>query len=111
MKRLFGLCMLFVVLIASSCKKKDCDPAPVTAAFTYSFNVIEARGTDGGSTILFDNNSTNAKSYLWNFGDGTTSTEENPVHTFSNYSDKTVTLTATNGNSKATATVVIQFAS
>lgn len=111
MKRLFGLCMMFIVLIASSCTNENCDPKPVTAAFTYSFEIIEARGADGGPVIIFDNNSTDAESYLWNFGDGTTSTEENPTHTFSNYSDKTVTLTATNGNSKATATVVIQFPS
>jgi len=34
-----------------------------------------------------------ALSYLWNFGDGTTSTETNPPHAFSNCGPHTVTLT------------------
>ncbi len=33
--------------------------------------------------------------YLWNFGDGQTSTEENPVHTYTAGGDYTVSLTAT----------------
>lgn len=33
-------------------------------------------------TIYFENNSIGGDSYLWDFGDGTTSTEENPVHTY-----------------------------
>ena len=39
-----------------------------------------------GSTVYFDNSSTGGGAdiiaYSWNFGDGGTSTEENPVHTF-----------------------------
>ncbi|MCT4582713.1 MAG: gliding motility-associated C-terminal domain-containing protein [Flavobacteriales bacterium] len=35
-----------------------------------------------GTTVRFTNNSTNASSYNWTFSDGTTSTEENPVHLF-----------------------------
>lgn len=34
------------------------------------------------STGTFTNNSSNASSYLWDFGDGETSIEENPVHEF-----------------------------
>ena len=33
-------------------------------------------------TVKFRNKSTGALTYLWNFGDGTVSTELNPVHTF-----------------------------
>lgn len=38
----------------------------------------------GGSNLMveFTNNSTNATTYLWDFGDGNTSTEDNPVHTY-----------------------------
>ena len=46
-------------------------------------------------TATFTNNSQNASSYLWNFGDGNTSTETNPVHTYANYGTYQVSLTAT----------------
>lgn len=47
-----------------------------------------------GSTVDFVNHSTKAQEYYWDFGDGNTSIEENPSHTFSDgiYS---VTLTST----------------
>ncbi len=38
--------------------------------------------TIASNTIIFNNNSTNANAYLWKFGDGTTSTLNNPTHTF-----------------------------
>lgn len=49
-----------------------------------------------GSEVAFTNLSTNATSYEWTFGDGQTSTEANPVHT---YLDGyfTATLIASNG--------------
>lgn len=59
-----------------------------TATFTSSVNF---------NVVTFTNTSTNATSYLWNFGDGTTSTEANPVHTYQNGGEYVVTLTATNG--------------
>jgi gliding motility-associated-like protein len=45
-------------------------------------------------TITFNNTSTNANSYLWNFGDGNTGTGNNPSHTFTNSGTYTVTLIA-----------------
>ncbi len=49
--------------------------------------------------VDFTNTSTGAGSYLWDFGDGTTSTQESPSHTFVNTSFfldiRVVTLTAT----------------
>ncbi|MGA9649549.1 PKD domain-containing protein [Pedobacter sp.] len=50
-----------------------------------------------GSIIKFKNNSKNAVSYLWDFGDGTTSNEFEPQHTFTgNFTNYTVSLTAKN---------------
>ena len=38
----------------------------------------------------------NPESWLWDFGDGTTSTEQNPAHTYSTEGNYTICLTATN---------------
>jgi len=53
-------------------------------------------GTDysiANNVVSFTNSSINATSYFWDFGDGETSTLENPVHTFL-YGDYTVILIA-----------------
>lgn len=44
--------------------------------------------------VSFQNDSENADTYSWDFGDGNTSTEENPTHTYAEKGDFTVTLTA-----------------
>jgi hypothetical protein len=46
-------------------------------------------------SVQFTNESTGAQSYSWDFGDGSTSDEENPIHTFE-YGVFNVTLTVTN---------------
>ena len=61
----------------------------VTSAFTYTVN-------EDTGTVTFINISEDAKTYLWNFGDGTTSTEINPVKSYSESGTYTVTLKATN---------------
>jgi PKD repeat protein len=58
------------------------------AGFDYS--VLRATGT-------FANTSDNATGYLWDFGDDTTSTEENPVHLYSRKGNYVVKLKATSG--------------
>lgn len=60
-------------------------PAPVAY---FTFDVFDLTGT-------FINTSQNATSYLWNFGDGNTSTEEHPTHTYRDEGTYKVLLTAT----------------
>lgn len=57
---------------------------------TASFSV----GTIVSLAVIFNNTSTNATGYLWNFGDGTTSTETNPTHLYTSGDTYAVTLTA-----------------
>ncbi|MBK6611603.1 MAG: PKD domain-containing protein [Sphingobacteriales bacterium] len=45
-------------------------------------------------TISFNNQTNNGATYLWEFGDGGTSTDEDPTHTYNKPGDFTVTLTA-----------------
>jgi len=53
--------------------------------------------TDSSSylTVVFTNASQNANSYLWDFGDGTTSTDENPTHVYPWTPDSVLLYTAT----------------
>ncbi len=72
-------------------------PPPV-ASFTYVLD---------GLTATFTNTSQNADTYLWDFGDGSTSTEENPVHTYTDNGLFTVSLKAMNPNGESTYSVSI----
>lgn len=50
-------------------------------------------------TVQFYDLSTNATSWAWDFGDGTTSTEQDPIHTYTTGGTFTVKLTASNSGS------------
>lgn len=56
-----------------------------------------------GLTVTFTNTSSLATSYSWDFGDGNTSTEENPTHTYAGAGIYTVVLAATNNAGSSTA--------
>ena len=64
-------------------------PVPVA-----DFIGIPRKG-NGPLTVKFIDQSTNVSNWLWDFGDGTTSTEQNPSHIYvhNNIGDYTVTLT------------------
>jgi len=64
--------------------------------------------------VTFINESTgNPTTWSWNFGDGTTSTEQHPTHTYTNPGTYLVTLTASNsfGGNTTTAPIVIELRS
>ncbi|WP_321423205.1 PKD domain-containing protein [uncultured Methanobacterium sp.] len=78
---------------------------PPVASFT-------SNATTGAAplTVQFNDTSSNSPtSWLWDFGDNTTSTEQNPTHTYTSAGTYTVTLTATNsaGNNTFTQTNLI----
>src|ERR1017187_6645595 len=60
-------------------------------------------------TINFINNSSNAISYLWNFGDGGTSTAINPSHTYNATGSYTVTLIGYTANGCNDTTVFTNY--
>jgi PKD repeat protein len=77
---------------ASASRSPSSGPAPLAVAFTGS-------GSDPDGTIA---------SYAWTFGDGGTSTLQNPSHTYNTAGTYTATLTVTdNGGAKGSASVTI----
>ncbi len=73
---------------------------PPESSFAYS--------TDE-ATVAFSNTTENAGSYLWLFGDGNSSTEENPAHTYELGGDYTVALLAANECGTDTAQQLISL--
>ncbi len=100
MKKTLAINVLFVLLLMagfSSCKKDT--PAP-TAEFTF---VVD------GSDVTFTSVVKNANTYMWDFGDGTTSTDALPVHTYAVSGTYTVTLTVKGDGGEITTTNDVQI--
>lgn len=83
------------------------------ATVTATYNAIQVVADFSGLpvsgtaplTVNFTDSSTCATSWLWDFGDGTTSTVQNPSHTYDpSFSSYTVSLTATNAGGSNTMT-------
>src|SRR5690606_3896845 len=55
----------------------------------------------------FTNQSVGGSTFFWDFGDGQTSTEESPVHTYGAFGSYTITLFATNSCGSDTSEVTI----
>ncbi|PIB36224.1 hypothetical protein BFP72_12895 [Reichenbachiella sp. 5M10] len=75
-------------------------PDPVVASYSY---VIE------DYTVTFTNESVNADTYAWDFGDGETSTDKDPVHTYAEAGDYSVKMTASNEASEKESVKVVKI--
>ena len=96
--------------ISNLANNEDINIASINSSPIANFTASTTSGTIP-VTVQFNDTSVNfPTSWLWNFGDGTTSTLENPVHVYSNTGNYSVTLTATNsyGNSTITYPTFIQ---
>jgi len=70
----------------------------VVPSLTSSFNnSAGASGVCLGTAINFNNTSPSSTGWLWNFGNGSTSTAQNPSHTYALPGVYSVSLTVTNG--------------
>lgn len=76
---------------------------PAIALFRPVYNCINKK------EVFFRDSSKFAITYLWDFGDGTTSTDPSPTHPFSQYQDYTIKLTVTNGACSDTSSQVIKL--
>ncbi|MCB9230549.1 MAG: lamin tail domain-containing protein [Bacteroidia bacterium] len=73
----------------------------VSASFTQS--------TSNGFDYQFTDGSTGATAWEWDFGDGSTSVTQNPLHQYTNFGTYTVTLIASNTCSSDTATFTVDI--
>jgi len=77
-----------LLLFIAACSEEDPLPLP-TVVFTTDPEIVEV-----GVPVTFVNNSLNASSYEWDFGDGQTSVEVNPMVIYEESGTFTVTLVA-----------------
>ena len=100
------LCIAFLISMVSGCVQQQSTPTnhPPVAGFTV---VIE------NQTVTFTDTSTDPDNdlltYLWDFGDNSTSTEKNPVHTYTEDNKTytaTLTVTDAKGAHDSTATTI-----
>lgn len=97
-KKIFVSIVAISLLVGmlSGCTEEDADTAP-EADFTYTSD-----NKFIGTPISFTDQSTGegTLTYLWDFGNGDTSTEQNPTHTYNSNGTYVVTLTVTDENDK-----------
>jgi PKD repeat protein len=81
-----------LVTILWSCSK-SADNTPVRKpSVSFSYDYVSYSGSPGA--IKFFNSSVNATTYAWDFGDGQSSTEKEPVNVYKKRGKYKVTLTA-----------------
>ena len=90
MKTITWTISIALILLTVSCKKDDPIAAFETDEDTYAVK----------QSILFTNNSENASSFYWNFGDGSFSNLRNPGHTYTEAGEYIVTLQVTGSKRK-----------
>ncbi|WP_100338379.1 PKD domain-containing protein [Hymenobacter chitinivorans] len=95
-----SLVTLTVALGLTGCQSSDEEatppPPPPTVEFSYSGS------TQNFTPIDFTSKATDAATYAWQFGDGSTATLPNPSHTFRKAGTYTVTLNTTGPKGAAT---------
>ncbi|MFY0598726.1 MAG: choice-of-anchor B family protein [Cyclobacteriaceae bacterium] len=61
-----------------------------------AFPIASFSSNQNDQTVTFTNESTDGETYLWDFGDGNVSSDENPTHIYANINTFVVKLTVTN---------------
>lgn len=94
--------LLFVLLSLSACETtNEFDNVAVSKNLSAGYTYVKEASP---GMIAFLNTSEAADSYIWDFGDDTTSTVKNPTKTFAVTGEYLVTLTSKNNTTGMTAT-------
>jgi hypothetical protein len=88
---------VFLLSAAISCACFYGCQEPPAVSFTYS----PVENPETGDTITFRNRTIGADTFTWDFGDGTSSTEDSPRKVYENTGIKVVSLTASNDGGDA----------
>jgi hypothetical protein len=88
-----GLALLLTLLQACKDDEMMVPAASTQAGFTYQITELEIGEDTLHYQVALTNQSLNAKSYLWDFGNGETSTEANPVVVYTLPGKYTISLT------------------
>ncbi|MCX6335357.1 MAG: PKD domain-containing protein [Bacteroidia bacterium] len=98
MKKIYYLAILLPVILFSCTDKMP--------EAQFSTDAVEP---EVGQEVFFNNGSKHADSYEWDFGDGVTSTAENPSHIFTGTGLFVVSLTAFNSSMEAVTTMDMEI--
>lgn len=79
-----------------SCVDSTSQQVTVNTPPAANFSAANTSTCQQSLTVNFQDGSTGASGWLWDFGDSTTSTLQNPSHTYDGYGTYTVTLIVTN---------------
>lgn len=101
MKNITKILLLALIIFAVSCQQKifNTPTASTQASFNYSIEIIKVTEDSSVAKVSFTNTSINAKTVTWNFGNGQTSNETNPIAYFTQENEYSVSLTVTSENS------------
>lgn len=94
MKKVY-LILILAVILGAGCKKDPVPPAP-KADFMMDSQTVSTMTVQQGTHLPLVSSAENSVSYLWDFGDGTTSTEKDLIHVFEKAGTFNVSLTVKN---------------
>lgn len=81
----------------AACVDSTVKTVKIPALPTADFGAANTTSCKAPLTVNFQDQSVGATQWLWNFGDGGTSTQQSPSHTYTTLGEFTVTLSITNG--------------
>jgi gliding motility-associated-like protein len=86
----------YSVTITDGCGQTWNGSVTITVNPSPAANFVCPQYISAGQLVNFTDGSTGAVTWLWNFGDGNTSTQQNPSHSYASAGNYTITLIVTN---------------